>query len=205
MEINNKIHHDEILEFPDNYEEIANLALLNFERSNKEYLNKLIMKDIEKNQNNINENNKNEDEANNNEEDWGDYDGDEEGEKNINNNYQKFEDDDSYHEEEQNNKYEINNQKNKEIIFKNNIIIQEIELIKNKDEKSDKICDDKNIKNNNEIKIIKEKDKFKNKKLSNEEMKKMISKINYPPPTWGRNLSDQEFINKIKSFNNTHS
>ena len=40
MEINNKFYNDEILEFPINYEEIANLALLNFERSNKENLNK---------------------------------------------------------------------------------------------------------------------------------------------------------------------
>ena len=30
-------------------------------------------------------------------------------------------------------------------------------------------------------------------------MKKMILKIDYTPPNWARNLSDQEFINKIKT------
>ena len=41
MEINKNFKNDEIIEFPDNYEEIANLALLNFEKENKIDLNKL--------------------------------------------------------------------------------------------------------------------------------------------------------------------
>ena len=202
MEINNKFYNDEILEFPINYEEIANLALLNFERSNKENLNKLIKKDIKEEQNNINENFKKEGEINDNEANFCDCESDEEDEKNINANYQKFEDEECFNEEDQ--KYEIK-KNNEEIIYNKNIIFEDIGLIKDKEDKNDEINDEKNIKNNNEIKFLKEKNKFKKKKLSNEEIKKMISKIEFTPPNWGRNLSDKEFIDKAKTYNKFYS
>ena len=122
MEINKNFNNDEIIEFPDNYEEIANLALLNFEKENKIDLNKLIEKGIEKEQKNINENNFQEDKVNKSEDEWGEFESDEE-EKNVNaNNYQKFEDDDCTQEEKENN--EINTDKNRALdILDNNINI----------------------------------------------------------------------------------
>ena len=60
--------------------------------------------------------------------------------------------------------------------------------------KNEELLNDKKV-NLQEKKIIK-------KKLSNEELKNLISKIEYTPPDWAKNLSDQEFINKVKLFIN---
>ena len=46
MENSNNENIDEIFEFPENYEEIANQALFNFEKNCKFDLNKLIQKGI---------------------------------------------------------------------------------------------------------------------------------------------------------------
>ena len=199
MEINKNFNNDEIIEFPDNYEEIANLALLNFEKENKIDLNKLIEKGIEKKQKSINENNFQEDKVNKSEDEWGEFESDEE-EKNVNaNNYQKFEDDDCTQEEKENN--EINTDKNKasDIIDNNINICTEIKSIGNGVNKN---IDEKCVKNNQEKISSNNIDKFKKKKLSNDKIREMISKIEYTPPNWARNMNDQEFINKVKLYIN---
>ena len=168
MEFNNNYNKDEIIEFPDNYEEIANLALLNFEQTSKIDLNKLIKTGLEQEQSNINENN------------------------NLNS-YQKFEDDDySDKEGEENIIKEISNNIQKNIINDNN---KDKEINKIMDKNSRKEIINENI----QIKPLKVNNKL-NKKLSNEEMKKLVSKIEYAPPNWARNLTDQEFINKVKLY-----
>ena len=191
MEFNNNYNKDEIIEFPDNYEEIANLALLNFEQTTKIDLNKLIKKGLEQEQSNINENNNIDNTLSKNEEEWGD---DESGDENNNlNSYQKFEDDDySDKEGEENIIKEISNNIQKNIINDNN---KDKEINKIMDKNSRKEIINENI----QIKPLKVNNKL-NKKLSNEEMKKLVSKIEYTPPNWARNLTDQEFINKVKLY-----
>ena len=84
MEFNNNDIKDDILEFPNNYEEITNLELLNMEKNIKFDLNKLLNKGIEPPNNNINENIKIEEKLSNNDDEWKDFESDEEEE---NNNY----------------------------------------------------------------------------------------------------------------------
>ena len=193
MEINNNDIRDEIIKFPSNFEEIANQELLKLEKNNKIDLNKLIKQSLEHDKNIINENNQ---DKNNNDNEWEDFESDEE--ENIdNNNYQKFEDDECPEDknEKQNEIFESNNDKNDNIEEKhiNNInyndnIFSNIKLANKREQISEKNfnAQEKNSKTNK-------------KKLSNEEMKKMLLKIDYTPPNWARNLSDQEFINKIQS------
>ena len=204
MEINKNSINDEIIEFPDNYEEIANLALLNFEKENKIDLNKLIKKGIEKEQKNINENNYIEDKASKNEDEWEDFGSDEEEEKNINvNNYQKFEDVDCLDEEKENNEINKINDENKESDIIDNHIKKNVEIMNNnKDVKINKNNDEKVIENNEGKISSNNNDNFKKKKLSNDIIREMISKIEYTPPNWARNMDDQEFINKVKLYIN---
>ena len=204
MEINKNSINDEILEFPDNYEEIANLALLNFEKENKIDLNKLIKKGIEKEQKNINENNYIEDKASKNEDEWEDFGSDEEEEKNINvNNYQKFEDVDCLDEEKENNETNKITDENKESDIIDNHIKKNVEIMNNnKDVKINKNNDEKVIENNEGKISSNNNDNFKKKKLSNDIIREMISKIEYTPPNWARNMDDQEFINKVKLYIN---
>ena len=197
MENNNNDIRDEILEFPSNYEEIVNQELINLEKSNKIDLDKLIKQSLKNDKNNINEDNKNK------ENEWEDIESD--GDEYINNNnYQKFEDDDYLEDknEEENKIFESNEDDNKETEIKNknnhDIPFSNIKIINNK-EKISEIKYKENVINNNKDICSKEKNDLKKKKLSNEEMKKMILKIDYTPPNWARNLSDQEFINKIKT------
>ena len=201
MEINKNSINDEIIEFPDNYEEISNLALLNFEKENKIDLNKLIEKGIEKEQKNINENNYIEDKVSKNEDELGDFGSDEDEEKSINN-YQKFEDDDYSEGEKENNETNkvINENKESEII--DNHINKNAEIIQNKDNGIFKNNDEKSIKNNKEKISSNNNDKFQKKKLSNDKIREMISKIEYTPPNWARNMNEQEFINKVKLYIN---
>ena len=104
MEINNNINKDELIEFPDNFEEIANLALLNFEKTSKIDLNKLVQIGLEKEKKIINEFNIKKDENNEkpeNFEDFGDDDDNDDNEENQNyNKYQKFEDEELLENEE---------------------------------------------------------------------------------------------------------
>ena len=197
MENNNNDIRDEILEFPSNYEEIVNQELINLEKSNKIDLDKLIKNNLKNDKNNINEDNKNK------ENEWEDIESD--GDENINNNnYQKFEDDDYLEDknEEENKIIESNEDDNKETEIKNknngDIPFSNIKIINNKEQISE-IKYKENVINNNKDICSKEKNDLKKQKLSNEEMKKMILKIDYTPPNWARNLSDQEFINKIKT------
>ena len=127
MENNNYVNKDEIFEFPDNYEEIANLALLNFEKDNKIDLNKLIKigiaseeinikqnDDINTNNENGNEDANEKNDLKNKKSEWEDFDSDDnnENDEEINkyNCYQAFEDE---MEEEVNE--EKNNDKNVKI------------------------------------------------------------------------------------------
>ena len=87
MEINNNIYKDELIEFPDNFEEIANLALLNFEKTSKIDLNKLVQIGLEKEKKIINEFNIKKDEnyeKQENFEDFGDDDDNDDNEENQN-------------------------------------------------------------------------------------------------------------------------
>ena len=196
MEINNNDIRDEIIEFPSNFEEIANQELLKLEKNNKIDLNKLIKQSLEHDKNIIKENNQ---DKNNNANEWEDFESDEE--ENIdNNNYQKFEDDDCQEDkkEEKNEIFESNNDniEEKQInkINCNDNIFSNIKSVNKREqilEKNFKVQELSNNKKNNL--------KTNKKKLSNEQMKKMLLKIEYTPPEWARNLSDQEFINKIKS------
>ena len=73
--------------------------------------------------------------------------------------------------------------------------------MENLNEKEKKDC----IKNGellNDKKVNLQEKKIIKKKLSNEELKNLISNIEYTPPDWAKNLSDQEFINKVKLFIN---
>ena len=202
MEINKNSINDEIIEFLDNYEEIANLALLNFEKENNIDLNKLIKKGIEKEQKNINENNYIEDKVSKNEDEWEDFGSDaEEEEKNINvNNYQKFEDDDCLDEEKENNETNKIIDENKESDIIDNHIKKNVEIMNNKDVKINKNNDEKVIENNEGKISSNNNDNFKKKKLSNDKIREIISKIEYTPPIWARNMDDQEFINKVKLY-----
>ena len=204
MEINKNSINDEIIEFPDNYEEIANLTLLNFEKENNIDLNKLIKKGIEKEQKNINENNYIEDKVSKNEVEWEDFGSDEEEEeqeKNINvNNYQKFEDDDCLDEEKENNETNKIIDENKESDIIDNHINKNVEIMNNKDVEINKNNDEKVIENNEGKISSNNNDNFKKKKLSNDKIREMISKIEYTPPNWARNMDDKEFINKVKLY-----
>ena len=203
MENNINDIRDEIIEFPSNYEEIANQELLNFEKNNKIDLNTLIIKSLEHDKNIINKkNNINLDENNNNKNEWEDYESDEEDEEKIScNNYQKFEDDDCTEDiKEEQNEILKSNKIEKILNNKNNCDncenkFSNIKSINKNEHILDKNLKEKRIINNKEIHS-----KTNKKKLTNEEMKNMIIKINYNPPNWARNLSDQEFINKIQSF-----
>ena len=147
----------------------------------------------------INENNFQEDKVNKSEDEWGEFESDEE-EKNVNaNNYQKFEDDDCSQEEKENN--EANTDKNRALdILDNNInICTEIKSIGNGVNKN---IDEKCVKNNQEKISSNNIDKFKKKKLSKDKIREMVSKIEYTPPNWARNMNAQEFINKVKLYIN---
>ena len=203
MEINNNINKDELIEFPDNFEEIANLALLNFEKTSKIDLNKLVQIGLEKEKKIINEFNIKKDEnyeKQENFEDFGDDDDNDDNEENQNyNKYQRFEDEEFLENEEHDKLNEKPNNNKKEEIINNNIF--NINIVENLNEKEKKDC----IKNEellNGKKVNLQEKKIIKKKLSNEELKNLISKIEYTPPDWAKNLSDQEFINKVKLFIN---
>ena len=203
MEINNNINKDELIEFPDNFEEIANLALLNFEKTSKIDLNKLVQIGLEKEKKIINEFNIKKDEnyeKQENFEDFGDDDDNDDNEENQNyNKYQRFEDEEFLENEEHDKLNEKPNNNKKEEIINNNIF--NINIVENLNEKEKKDC----IKNEellNDKKVNLQEKKIIKKKLSNEELKNLISKIEYTPPDWAKNLSDQEFINKVKLFIN---
>ena len=196
MEINNNDIRDEIIEFPSNFEEIANQELLKLEKNNKIDLNKLIKQSLEHDKNIIKENNQ---DKNNNENECEDFESDEE--ENIdNNNYQKFEDDDCQEDkkEEKNEIFESNNDniEEKQInkINCNDNIFSNIKSVNKREQILEKNFNVQELINNKKNNL-----KTNKKKLSNEQMKKMLLKIEYTPPEWARNLSDQEFINKIQS------
>ena len=203
MEINNNINKDELIEFPDNFEEITNLASLNFEKTSKIDLNKLVQIGLEKEIKIINEFNIKKDEnyeKQENFEDFGDDDDNDDNEENQNyNKYQRFEDEEFLENEEHDKLNEKPNNNKKEEIINNNIF--NINIVENLNEKEKKDC----IKNEellNDKKVNLQEKKIIKKKLSNEELKNLISKIEYTPPDWAKNLSDQEFINKVKLFIN---
>ena len=203
MEINNNINKDELIEFPENFEDIANLALLNFEKTSKIDLNKLVQIGLEKEKKIINEFNIKKDEnyeKQENFEDFGDDDDNDDNEENQNyNKYQRFEDEEFLENEEHDKLNEKPNNNKKEEIINNNIF--NINIVENLNEKEKKDC----IKNEellNDKKVNLQEKKIIKKKLSNEELKNLISKIEYTPPDWAKNLSDQEFINKVKLFIN---
>ena len=203
MEINNNINKDELIEFPENFEEIANLALLNFEKTSKIDLNKLVQIGLEKEKKIINEFNIKKDENYEKQEDFedfGDDDDNDDNEENQNyNKYQRFEDEEFLENEEHDKLNEKPNNNKKEEIINNNIF--NINIVENLNEKEKKDC----IKNEellNDKKVNLQEKKIIKKKLSNEELKNLISKIEYTPPDWAKNLSDQEFINKVKLFIN---
>ena len=203
MEFNNNDIKDDILEFPNNYEEIANLELLNMEKNIKFDLNKLLYKGIESQNNKINDNNKMEEKVPNNDNEWKDFESDEEEENNNYNKYQKFEDDNPEEEKGKENE-EINNDKKDkdEDILKENNIYSNIKLEKNENDNIIFSQKTKNVKINNDKQnnVSKDNDSIKKKKLSKDQMKKMISKIEYTPPNWAKDLNDKEFINKVQLF-----
>ena len=201
MELNNNDIKDDILEFPNNYEEIANLALLNMEKNIKFDLNKLLNKGIEYQNNNINENNKIEEKLPNNDDEWKDFESDEEEENNSYNKYQKFEDDNPEEEEGKENEVKNNDKKDKDgDILKEKNIYSNIKLEKNEGNIFSKKTKNEKINDGKQNKVFKDNNSLKKKKLSKDEMKKMISKIEYTPPNWAKNLSDKEFINKVQLF-----
>ena len=200
MEIKNNDIKDDILEFPDNFEELVNLQLLNLEKYNKIDLNKLLKIGIEQEENHINGNDKIENISSEKEDDWKDFESDDEGE-NSHNKYQRFEDDE-FLEKEEDKKIinENNNDNNKEKNIENNEQnFSNININKSKEQEIDKNTGKNDIEQQN---FSKEKYILKNKKLTNEQMKKMISKIDYTPPNWARNMNDKEFINKVKLYIN---
>ena len=218
MENNNYVNKDEIFEFPDNYEEIANLALLNFEKDNKIDLNKLIKigiaseeinikqnDDINTNNENGNEDANEKNDLNNKKSEWEDFDSDDnnENDEEINkyNCYQAFEDE---MEEEVNE--EKNNDKNVKIEegTNNGYKFSDIKLIKSEKEKAEEEYKNKNneIDKKNVDKKCKLNENKKPKKLNldNKGIRDMVSKINYPAPKWAANMTDEEFIKTVHNF-----
>ena len=213
MENYNNVNKDEIIEFPENYEEIANLALLNFEKDNKIDLNKLIKIGITSEEINIKQsytNNENyvvneKNDLQNKKSEWEDFDSDDnnENDEEINNYncYQAFED-----EMEQEVNEEKNNEKNVKIeeSINNDNKFSDIKLIKNEKEKAEEEYKNKN----NAIDEKKDDKKYKlneNKKpkklnLDNKGIRDMISKINYPAPKWAAQMTDEEFIKTVHNF-----
>ena len=223
MEKNNYDYRDEIIEYPENYEEIANLALLNFEKNCKFDLNKLIKKGLNSEEININEKdnieNNNNNILENKKDEWEDYSSDnedenEEEQNNKFNNYQAFEDE---NEEEDKIEDDSNNQSRKVDKINEKIKDNENKFLYSKIESFQKKEDINNINNNdiekeeknnikdnnNMIKInLKEKNKNKTQKLNNKEIKEKISKIKYTPPNWAINMKDEDFIKNVQKFIN---
>ena len=203
MQNNNVEKNEEIFDYPEDYENIANLALLNFEKSNKIDLDKLIQKNINVQFKNINDeiNNMMNENLNNNENEiinlndknnkdkeegrekdkesnsWGEDDDNEDDEKF--NKYQVFEDENEERDimEEKN---ENKENKNNETIFSNIV-------------NSSKI-NEKELNNNENLEIHTK----INGKLTIDEIKNKLSKINFSAPDWAMNLSNEEFIKKAK-------
>ena len=203
MQNNNVEKNEEIFDYPEDYENIANLALLNFEKSNKIDLDKLIQKNINvqfknkydeinnmKNENlnnnaneiiNLNDkNNKDKEEGREKDKEsnsWGEDDDNEDDEKF--NKYQVFEDENEERDimEEKN---ESKEKKNNETIFSNIV-------------NSSKI-NEKELNNNENLEIHTK----INGKLTIDEIKNKLSKINFSAPDWAINLSNEEFIKKAK-------
>ena len=204
MEIKNNINKDEFIEYPDNYEEIANLALFNFEKNNIIDLNKLVKIGLDDEPKNFNEINLNKRENNNIEHmnNYEDYENKEEEEEQEqeqenenNNNYQKFEDEEIIEKEGDNEIININNNNLNKIEKNNKEIKPELKLNNDPEEKINS-----NMNNKNKQDSLFDKISIKKKKLSNEEMKNLISKIKYTPPDWAKGLTDQDFIKKVKLF-----
>jgi hypothetical protein len=213
MENNNYVNKDEIFEFPENYEEIANLALLNFEKDNKIDLNKLIKIGITSEEVNIKQNNtvdennvvNEKNDLQNKKSEWEDFDSDDnnENDEEINkyNCYQAFED-----EMEQEVNEEKNNEKNVKIeeSINNDNKFSDIKLIKSEKEKAEEEYKNKNneIDKKNVDKKCKLNENKKPKKLNldNKGIRDMVSKINYPAPKWAANMTDEEFIKTVHNF-----
>ena len=218
MENNNYNYRDEIIEFPENYEEIANLALLNFEKNCKLDLNNLIKKGLNSEEIITNEINDKKDDNNidnnidNKKDEWADFDSDDddndkkdiEEQNNKFNNYQTFEDEEEENKNENENEDNIkchNNTKideNDKQIENNNIYSKienhHIDDVDDKNIKKQKIVDENIIKLN-----IKEKNKNKTYKIDNKEIKEKMSKIKYTTPNWAINMNDEHFIKKVKN------
>ena len=209
MENNNYDYREEIIEYPENYEEIANLALLNFEKNCKLDLNNLIKKGLNSEEiinNEINDK-KDENNADKKKDDWEDFDSDddndnkEDGEEQINkfNNYQAFEDEEENKDEKDDvDKCDNIHEKNKENENENKYIYSEIE----NHHIDDKIViENKTDNNENMIKLkIKEKNKNQTHKINDKKIKEKMSKIKYATPNWAINMKDEDFIKTVKNF-----
>ena len=207
MENNNNENINDNFDYPENYEEIANLALLNFEKNSKIDLNKLIKKRIDSEEITLGENNnkKENNDIENKKNEWEEFESDDENEEEIieYNKYQAFEDEieDKNLNEEVNIKNDEINIKEKNEKIENKNVYSKIKSIERED-------DDNNIKNSQNIKEekdyfqIKKIEKIERKKLSNKEIKDKISKIAYNTPKWALNLTDQDFIKAVQKLIN---
>lgn len=211
-----KNSNDEMFEFPENYEDIANQALLNFEKNCKFDLNQLIQKGLKlgNDDTNIKENIIENNTFKNKTYEWEDFESDENEENKIeNNNYQAFEDEKEEYEIYDQIKNKQINEDYKEKNLENNITYSKIEINKKKEEDNsiyNKTQDKKNEIDKNIKEKLKENDKIKEnnfnkkQKLKNKEMKDLISKINFSPPNWAINLNDEDFIEKAKKYINSN-
>ena len=170
MENNNNENINDNFDYPENYEEIANLALLNFEKNSKIDLNKLIKKRIDSEEITLGENNnkKENNDIENKKNEWEEFESDDEKEEEIieYNKYQAFEDEieDKNLNEEVNIKNDEINIKEKNEKIENKNVYSKIKSIERED-------DDNNIKNSQNIK--EEKDYFQIKKIEKIERKKL--------------------------------
>ena len=183
---------EDILEYPENYEEIANLALINFEKNCPINLDKLINTESNHNENLIN-NQKDNNEDNNNynkNDDWGDFEENEEDEQL--NSYKEFKDENEDEDEEEMVSYNKNVQEDN-IYMKCENQTKENCIIKEEQNNKDNEYDEKKI--NIETKI-----KKPIKKLNQKELKEKISQIKFEPPKWAKNLNDKKFIIQAKKL-----
>ena len=206
MENNNNENINDNFDYPENYEEIANLALLNFEKNSKIDLNKLIKKRIDSEEITLGENNnkKENNDIENKKNEWEEFESDDENEEEIieYNKYQAFEDEieDKNLNEEVNIKNDEINIKEKNEKIENKNVYSKIESIEREDDNN--IKNSQNIKEEKDYFQIKKIEKIERKKLSNKEIKDKISKIAYNTPKWALNLTDQDFIKAVQKLIN---
>ena len=94
------------------------------------------------------------------------------------------------------------NEVDKEANIENKKIYSQIKIneVKEENNKNIKNEDKKGVGKNEENKL--KENNNKKQKLNKKEMKDLITKINYTPPNWAINMSDEDFIKTVQKYIN---